>query len=65
MRAYLEQVWGDAARALQAAAPNNLMEPLELEFTVACPPERAFALWARADLAAGGRTGTRCPASPA
>ena len=22
------------------------MEPLRLEFTVACPPERAFALWA-------------------
>jgi uncharacterized protein YndB with AHSA1/START domain len=22
------------------------MEPLELEFTVACPPERAFAVWA-------------------
>jgi uncharacterized protein YndB with AHSA1/START domain len=23
------------------------MEPLELEFTVACPPERAFEVWAR------------------
>jgi len=23
------------------------MEPLRLEFTVACPPERAFALWAQ------------------
>jgi uncharacterized protein YndB with AHSA1/START domain len=23
------------------------MEPLELEFTVACPPERAFEVWAK------------------
>ena len=22
------------------------MDPLELDFTVACPPERAFELWA-------------------
>ena len=27
------------------------MEPLELAFTVACPPAHAFAVWARADLA--------------
>jgi hypothetical protein len=55
VRAYLEEVWGDAAARFRLAAENTggpraagrgLMEPLELSFTVACPPDHAFAVWA-------------------
>src|SRR5688572_14633 len=47
VRGYLEQVWGEAAARFRIVARQRraLMEPLELRFRVACPPERAFALW--------------------
>ena len=41
VRAYLEQVWGDTA-AHYPTAGRQLMEPLELEFTVRCDAGRAF-----------------------
>jgi uncharacterized protein YndB with AHSA1/START domain len=61
VRAYLEQVWGDAAARFRLAArnlpdPEERMEPpdvepldvkpLELEFTVGCSVRHAFAVWA-------------------
>ena len=45
VQAYLAAGLGRRRRALQAAG-RQLMEPLELEFTVACDAARAFSLWA-------------------
>jgi len=56
VREYLEQVWGEATARFRLLAENHtdhdstdrgppLTEPIEIEFTVACAPERAFDLW--------------------
>jgi DNA-binding transcriptional ArsR family regulator/uncharacterized protein YndB with AHSA1/START domain len=55
VREYLERVWGEAAVRFRLLAENHtpraeagqpLTEPIEIEFTVACPPRHAFELWA-------------------
>ena len=47
VRAYLEQVWGDAAGALPDRRGEHESErALVHELTVDCPPEHAWAVWA-------------------
>ena len=51
MGRYVEQVWGDAAARFRLTAENTsaagppVIEPLRLDFEVACPPEHAFEVW--------------------
>jgi DNA-binding PadR family transcriptional regulator len=48
VRAYLEEVWGDARRALPSArrqSRRDVIDPLRIAFDVSCPPEQTFELW--------------------
>ena len=52
VRAYLAQVWGDAAIRFRLVADNArprrrraMIEPIRLSFEVACPAPRAFEIW--------------------
>ena len=49
MRAYLEQVWGEAAARFRLVAenttPDAVIEPIRLAFEVACPADHAFEVW--------------------
>ena len=51
IRAYLEQVWGEAAARLRLVAENTepreptVIEPLLVEVELECPADHAFATW--------------------
>ena len=66
VREYLEQVWGEAAARFRLLAENTRgapVEPLTLDFTVACRPRARLRRVGDAHLDAGGPAATPSRAS--